>query len=182
MTGGARVLCVCTHNRTRSVMMGALLSERGRQLAPPLLVRTAGFQDRGQPPTDGAIDMLRRNGLDASDHLSALVTVDVASSADLVLTAEQQHVVSIASLGSGLFDRTFTLPEFVAIGWRIGPRDGAPIEEWLAELAADRPRGIDYLSADVGEVADPTGQRPSDWRNSWATIASLVDSATALLA
>ena len=179
--GGVRMLCVCTHNRTRSVMMGALFAERGQRTEPPLEVRTGGFREGMHAPTQGAIDILKRNGIDASAHRSSLVTAEAASSAHLILTAEQQHVVSIASMGNGLFDRTFTLPEFVSMARELGPRDGAPLEQGLGELGEERPRGIDYLSTDVGELSDPTGQHPAEWRSSYARINSLVDSAIAFV-
>lgn len=181
MTGGIRILSVCTHNRTRSVMTGALLTRRGEAAGVPLHVATAGFREAGLEPTAGTIDILGRHGLDVADHRSDVVTPELAADADLILTAEKQHVVTVAALGPGLFERTFTLPEFVRVGRRIGPRQAMPLPAWLGELAADRPRGLEYLGAEVDEIDDPTGQRPAEWRRAYDTISRLVDEAVALL-
>ena len=162
-------------------MMGALLSQRAAAAGAPLSVRTAGMRDTGMPPTQGTIDMLAGHGLDVTGHRSDLVTAEVADAADLILAAEKQHVVSVAALAPGLFDRTFTLPEFTRLGRDAGRRDGAAVPTWLDTLAVDRPRGIDYLSAAVEEVDDPTGQRPAEWRRAFDSISSLVDEVVVLL-
>lgn len=181
MTGGIKILSVCTHNRTRSVMAGALLARRGGSGGVPLRVATAGFGVAGLEPTAGTIDLLGRHGLDVAGHRSNVVTAELATDADLILTAERQHVVTVAAFGADLFDRTFTLPEFVRLGRRVGPRHEMPLPAWLDELTAERPRGLDYLGAEVEEVDDPTGQRPAEWRRAYDTISQLVDETVALL-
>ena len=55
-----------------------------------------------------------------------------------------------------MFARTFTLPELVQRGEAVGPRHGAPLEEWLAAVGEGRSQAT-FLTAPVGQIADPTG-------------------------
>jgi protein-tyrosine-phosphatase len=111
-----RVLTVCTHNRTRSVMSAALLEALlGEQLGPDVVaVKSCGFGPADLPPIPDAVDAMLRRGLDVSQHRSSSTNVTLVDGADLILTAERDHVVRIAGLSPAAFRRTFTLPEFLA--------------------------------------------------------------------
>ena len=174
VTGPLRILCVCTHNQTRSVMMGALLQRHAAEPDRPVTVHTGGFGAAGKPPTAGAIQMLEQRGINATAHHSSPVTDAAIERADLILTAEQQHVVSISSQGERIFDRTYTLPEFVQRADDTPRHNELPLDELLIELALRRPRGMDYLNATIGEIDDPTGGPPWMWRQSADEIESLV--------
>ena len=181
VTGPLQILCVCTHNQTRSVLMGALLQRHATEMDLSVAVRTGGFAVAGQPPTDGAVQALAQRGIDVTAHRSSPVTDLGIERADLVLTAEQQHVVSIASRGGQIFDRTYTLPEFLQRASDVGRDDTYSLHEWLAELALGRPRGMDYLNAPIGEIDDPTGGPPSAWRRSAEEIDRMAAAACAHL-
>jgi protein-tyrosine-phosphatase len=159
-----RVLSVCSHNRTRSVLIGALLHLHLNEVGIVNDVVTAGFDAEGQPATSDALRALAARGIDLSEHVSRRVTDEHITWADLVLAAEHDHVVSISGRWPGAFERTFTLPELVAWGDHVGPRSTRTLRRWLGDIAAVRPTAFDYLETSVGEIDDPTGLSPAVWR------------------
>ena len=170
---------MCTWNRTRSVLMAGLLGHDARQAHLGLVIGSCGTQATDAPPTDDAVTRLARLGIDVRPHRSRPVTASLVREADLVLTAEQEHVVMISTLAPGAFDRTFTLPEFVELAER---REGRDTTAWLAAVNNDRPRSVDYLNAEVDELRDPTGRPPAVWDESLEEISRLAGETCALLA
>ncbi|MEO7398770.1 MAG: hypothetical protein ABIW84_09420 [Ilumatobacteraceae bacterium] len=174
MTEPIRVLCVCTHNRTRSVMTGGLLQRHLTRLRVDALVITAGTMPGGQPPMERAVRLLAGRGIVVDDHRSQALTDDLVSDADLIVTAERDHVVAIAGRWPKAFGATFTLPEIVALAERAGSRLGGPVDAWLARVGSSRVTALDYLdSDDLGELADPTGKAPAVWDKAFAEIDDL---------
>src|SRR6478672_11551773 len=96
MSEPLRVLCVCTHNRTRSVMTGGLLQRHLTRLQIPATVDTAGTQPGGQPAMERAVRLLADRGIDVGEHRSQPLTDDLVLGSDLIVTAERAHVVAIA--------------------------------------------------------------------------------------
>ena len=153
-----RILTVCSHNRTRSVMIAAMLQSMlddrfGRGGA---IVSSAGFGPPDMSAIPDAVAAMAARGLDVSGHRSTAISESVLDDADLVLTAERDHVVRIAMISRQAFGRTMTLPEFLA-------RSGAPIDvlangfgTWVGRLTEDRAAEA-YLREHVDEIADPTG-------------------------
>ena len=78
----ARVLFVCLHNAGRSQMSEALFlrEARGRHEA-----RSAGTTP-GDHVHDSAVAVMREEGIDLSDRMPRLLTVDLAQWADIVVT------------------------------------------------------------------------------------------------
>lgn len=174
---------MCTHNRTRSVLMEALLGHYLHRLGADAQLASVGTVGEGLPAMPEARALLDERGIDVGDHLSHRVDAASVASADLVLTAEVQHVVHVAGTWPGTFRRTFTLPEFVRRASAVGPRAGAPLAEWLGHLGADRPTGAAYLQdPSVPEVADPTGGPPAVWAAAFAEIDAMCRAAAELLA
>ena len=150
-TATFRVLVLCAHNRTRSVIAGALLRS---YLDDRFEVETAGFGPEGKPALPQAVDLLAERGIDVTAHRSRRVDRDMVQSANLVLTAEKSQVLSVVAELGGEFDRTFTLPEFAqAVG-----------------SGGERARGSAYMKASVPEVADPTGLSAAAWTRAWTDI------------
>ena len=182
-----RILTVCTHNRTRSVMIAAMLDSMlvrrvGRRA---FVVESAGFAEEGFPPIPPAVDAMAKRGLDVSDHRSRLLTVDLIDACDLILTAERDHVVRVATMSSAAFARSMTLPRFVELSdpgtGTEDARGARRLREWVEELTADRtPR--EYLSADIGEIADPTGAPPRIFEAAVVDMQGLCESASARIA
>jgi protein-tyrosine phosphatase len=122
-------------------------------------IRSSGFGPVDLPPIDDAVDAMARRGLDVSAHRSSTTTASLVDGADLILTAERDHVVKIAALSPDAFRRAMTLPEFldaVAVGGGDADDD---LRSWLQSLTADRTAGV-YLRDHIPEVADPTGSMP----------------------
>ena len=178
------MLCVCTYNQTRSVMMGALLDRRLHALAGPAVgfrVLTAGTAGGGHPATDPARRLLAEHGLDVSHHRSRALDATLVGESDLIVTAERDHVIAVAGQWPDAFAKTFTLPELVARAEATGPAAGRPFRAWLGSLHGDR-SALDVLDDDrVPEVADPTGRSPRVWRDSFEQLDDLTRRLAALL-
>ena len=175
------VLCVCTHNRTRSVLMGAFLHRQRLLAGVPLGVRTAGFETPGLPPTAETVRRMEQAGIDVRAHRSRPVTDDDIDHADLVLTAERRHVVMIAGRRPAAFTKTFTLPEAVDRSAAHGRRSATDVTDWIAALDEGRPRAMAYLDATIGEIEDPTGQGHDVWDRCVTDVERLVDALCRLL-
>lgn len=174
---------MCTHNRTRSVLMAALLGRYLHELGVDVQTASAGTVGDAQPAMPEVVDLLAERGIDVADHLSRRVDAGSVGEADLVLTAEAQHVVHVAGSWRDTFGRTFTLPEFVRRAEAAGPRGGAPLADWLVEVGVGRPTGVGYLHDDsVPEVDDPTGGPPEVWAVSFDAIDHWCRRAAELLA
>jgi protein-tyrosine-phosphatase len=95
------VLFVCTGNTCRSPMaVGALLHELGadRDRVAVSSAGTAAWE--GQPATDPAIEVARRDGIDLRSHRSLRITSVLLERSDLVLVMERGHLGAVQALGS----------------------------------------------------------------------------------
>ena len=177
-----RILSVCTHNRTRSVMMNALLQQHAERAGRSFVFRSAGFSEAGgELPTHNAVQLLAARGIDVSGYLSHFLSKPGVVGADLIVTAERRHVVTIAGRWPEVCDRTFTLPEIVELGERVGPRGALTHQQWLDAVQTERPSPLDYLDHPVGEIADPTGKSADRWSTCFAQIDDLTARLIALL-
>lgn len=185
VAGTLRVLTVCTHNQTRSVLMAGLLGQHADAAHLDASVLSAGIRGGGMPATDRARRLLAARGIDASNHRSKRLDEPHVRHADLIVCAEHDHVVAIAGDHPSAFVKTFTLPELVRLAEVVGPRVGAPLDEWLARIAAERIDPMGYLqlrSLAVGELADPTGMSPATWTSAFDEIDELTGRLVAALA
>jgi protein-tyrosine phosphatase len=165
-----RLLTVCTHNRTRSVLAAGLLWQKLQQAGIEAVVDSAGFGPEDMPATPETVELLRRAKVDASEHLSRRATGDLVRGADLIIGAERQHVVRLVVEEGADFRRIFTLPE---LRMRLDALGSVPVPDLqtaLTLLNEGRPRGGAYLQNDVPEVHDPTGGPPSEWEQAWVSI------------
>jgi protein-tyrosine-phosphatase len=171
------VLCVCTYNQSRSVMMGALLRDHltQRGCGPEVSVGTAGLFGGGHPPTSSALAQLGHRGWTVQGHVSRAVDAHRLADRDVVVTAERAHVVSIAGRWPEMFDRTFTLPELVGLLDRIAP---AETDVWTLLREARIPKAAYLDSVEIGEIDEPGGGTPADWRR----CALQIDALTSRLA
>lgn len=178
-----RVLTVCTHNRTRSVMMAALLESMltDRLGVGRVAVRSSGFGPEGIAAIDDAVSAMARRGLDVSDHRSRATTVELVDSADVILTAERDHVVKVAALSRDAFARAMTLPELVMRAAGAPSSAGATgVRPWVESLTAER-TAARYLREAIGEVADPTGSPRRAFEAAVVEIERQCSEASALL-
>lgn len=86
------ILCVCTGNSCRSVMVQGLLRQALKVSRPDVSVLSAGVGTwGGLGATAETVAALRHRGIDVSDHVSRPVTGDLVRRADLVLAMTQDH-------------------------------------------------------------------------------------------
>ena len=164
-------------------MAAALLESKltERLGAGTVQIRSSGFGPVDLPAIDDAVDAMRRRGLDVSPHRSSITTASLVDGADLILTAERDHVVKIAALSPDAFGRSMTLPEFLAAAASGDDTDSdADFRTWVRSLTAQRTAG-GYLRGDVPEIADPTGSAPRAFEAAVADIERLCDEVTAQL-
>lgn len=169
------VLTVCTYNRTRSVLMGALLGHHMACHDIDGYIATAGVEGpRGKHATNQVIRLLAQRGIDVSEHRSETLTEQLINEADLILCAEVRHVMHIAAKWPDAFSRSFTLPELVERSLPVGRVRELDLQRWIERLNEGRPRGVHYLSDPyLGEIDDPTGQIGRVWDDSFAEIDAL---------
>jgi protein-tyrosine phosphatase len=190
-----RVLTVCTHNRTRSVMMAALLH---RSLVDHfgvagVDVRSGGFGRADLPAIADAVAAMSRRGLDVSGHRSRPLDRNTLAWADVILTAERDHVVRLASIEPAAFRRAMTLPEFVTrmadADWHgatdraTGPVAASPgaLRDRLVQVTASR-TAAGYLRDEIAEIDDPTGSSVRAFEAAVVDLESLCHSAATALA
>lgn len=163
-------------------MMEALLQSMldSRLSVGRATVRSSGFGPVDLPSIADAVEAMRRRGLDVSAHRSRSTTTALVDGADLILTAERDHVVRIAALSPSAFPRAMTLPEFLDRAADTH-RDvvGTP-RQWVEQVTAGRTAG-NYLAAPVAEVADPTGSMPKVFERAAASIEQQCAQVAALL-
>jgi protein-tyrosine phosphatase len=119
-------------------------------------VGSSGFGPVGLPPIDEAVEAMQRRGLDISSHRSTATTRELVERADVILTAERQHVVKIAALSPNAFRQAMTLPECLSAAASSASDDGDGVRSWVRSLTEPRTASA-YLREPVPEVADPTG-------------------------
>ena len=120
-------------------------------------MRSSGFGPEGIAAIDDAVAAMHRRGLDVAAHRSRSTTAALVEGADVIVTAERDHVVKIAALSREAFARAMTLPELLARAADApAASDASGVRPWVESLTTDRTAGA-YLRDPIPEVADPTG-------------------------
>ncbi|NNF98766.1 MAG: low molecular weight protein arginine phosphatase [Desulfobacteraceae bacterium] len=113
------ILIVCTGNICRSPMAEGLLKQMlSPELQHKIHVHSAGTHAlRGNPPTAHAVDVLLSSyGIDISGHKAERISTDLISSADLILTMEQAHSMTLEQIGKPRQHALHCLGEFHSNG------------------------------------------------------------------
>ncbi len=178
-----KILTVCSHNRTRSVMVMAMIQDGlDRRLGKGrAVVRSLGFGPEDLPAIDDAVDAMRRRGLDVIGHRSRRVTAERVAPADMILTAERDHVVKLAAVSQAAYRRSFTLPEFLTRVASDRVASSRALGAWLEDLTADRSAAV-YLRREAQDVWDPTGSSRRHFAEQVERIAAMCDQVVDLLA
>src|SRR5207247_10544711 len=99
-----RILFVCSGNAARSPMAAEILRSLGvtRSRLRHVVVESAGTHaSDGERPFDGAIEAMEEIGLSIGGHRARLLTPDLASSYDLILTMDRDQTRTVRALGAG---------------------------------------------------------------------------------
>jgi protein-tyrosine phosphatase len=156
-------------------MAEALLRHRAAQLSLDLHVSSAGLMYDGAKASDGAIETMKRRGIDLSGHASRVVHAGMLAEADLVLCMARMHLREATVLDRESFGRIFTLKEFVRRAEAAGPRGSEPFADWLARVGAGRTPSALLGDDPDDEIRDPLGHSGRFYRRTADELTRLVD-------
>ncbi len=164
------ILFVCTGNVCRSPM-AELLCRGWADPRADLRVSSAGVAALvGQGIDTSSASVLGQAGIDPSRHRARQFEPELATRADLVLTAEAAHRDAIMAAAPSAFRRTFTMKEFARLARHATTSDPAEV---VAELAWRR--GVDGpLPPGADDMPDPYRGRISQAREVAAQVTDVV--------
>jgi protein-tyrosine phosphatase len=170
------VAFVCTGNRFRSPLAAALLAKATHGL--PVRVSSVGVLELGPAAAlPEAVELASTLDVDLGGHRARNLSQLVLAPFDLVLGFERMHVQAAVVDASAAIERTFTLPELVAILEELPPEPSGhdALERARARVAqASESRGTGFHGAPVPEVIDPLGRPAREQRAVAAEIDALV--------
>jgi protein-tyrosine phosphatase len=170
------ILVLCTANRCRSVMAGALLARGLGAARIAAAVDSAGLRQEGVPPAPEAVSVMAAYGIDVTWHRSRLLTAADLATAELVLAMTRAHVRHAVVLDPAAWPRTFTLKELVWRAEQPGPRRrGEPLTDWLGRVSRGRGRTALLGDSPRDDLADPIGGPLSAYEMTAAQLAQLAD-------
>jgi protein-tyrosine-phosphatase len=159
------VLVVCTANIARSPLAAALLA---RELGDEVVVGSAGTRARpGYEAAPESLRLARERGLDLTDHRSRLVSPDLLTPAELILTMSERQRDAVTPQAPRLAGRVFTLREFdrltAVVDADAGPEGTVPerLAWWREQAHLARPAAP--RASEAEDVRDPMGRSPETW-------------------
>jgi protein-tyrosine phosphatase len=162
------VLIVCTANQCRSPLMEFALRKAARHAGLSWTIQSAGVEAVENRPADRRVrQLLETEGEDLSEWRSRQLTLDLVSSADLVLTATRSQRSFVASTHAPAVSRTFTFLQFAAYRGVEVAQSG--VDDDITKLAVEARARIQPSSASW-DIADPFGKSLRHYRRAHLTI------------
>ncbi|GAB6137287.1 low molecular weight protein arginine phosphatase [Halanaerobaculum tunisiense] len=106
-----KLLFVCTGNTCRSSMAEALCKDLLlKKEKEDYEVLSAGLAaDSGHRAARQAIAVLKKEGIDLTEHTTTLLTAELVTQADLILTMTYRHKLTILNNYAQITDKVYTL-------------------------------------------------------------------------
>jgi len=147
-----------------------------------LVATSAGILEGERPVSTDAIEVIGRDGLDMSGHISRLLEVHELRRSDLVVGMAREHVREAVLLEPSSWPHTFTLKEIVRRGEATGRRSPQQsLSDWLAKVGSGRHREDLMGWSPADDVEDPMDKGPVAYRATGKEIHNLVTRLLALI-
>ncbi len=157
-------------------MAEALLRERLAVRGIEATTASVGFLFEGREAEDGAIRAMARRGIDIGGHRSRVISEDLAHIATLILAMERAQVRRVSEEWPTVFDKAFTLPEFVRGAQVVGPRRaGEDPADWIRRVGTSRRIESYHPDDRSADIADPMGRSRRTFRACAGEIDALLE-------
>jgi len=113
------ILFVCTGNTCRSPIAEFLAKKMIDKNNLHYTVMSAGFIEEGIPISENSKSVLALNGIDASEHLSALLNYKMIRRSWLILTMTKDHKKKILQLYPASASKVYTISEFTGFNFDV---------------------------------------------------------------
>ena len=172
------ILAVCTGNICRSPAVERLLAS---QLAPSVSVSSAGTHALvGHPISEPMASLLRQAAIEPEPFEARRLSEQMVKESDLILAMTRAQRGLVVELWPAAVRRAFTLREFARLLSWVDPSAlpaGSPAQRLRAAIPmAAAERGRERTSPDEDDVIDPFRLSNAVYADSFAQIASALDS------
>ena len=155
-----RILFICTGNTCRSPMAaGYFKSLLNSDETNRVEVLSAGtFAGNGEPASANSIRSARKLGIDISDHKSALLTRELAESADIIVAMTESHKHAIGAISPTALKKTRLMAQLSEIGDDVSDPFGGNSEMYDECLRSMIPG----LKAFYAEIKEKLKEQPDE--------------------
>ena len=112
-----KIMFICTGNICRSAMAEYILKDRVQKeekLKDIVEVFSCGvYAEEGDKPTYSAIEVMKENGIDMTNHKATNIRNSPIEEMDLILCATRTHKNEVLYLYPNLSNKVYTMKEYV---------------------------------------------------------------------